>query len=120
MRLVLSAIAGLVLAACDDPPPLATLSEIPQVYVGRWDGAGQCGAGGALALSITTKEVVFADTRIDVTGVAPDGENAARVDGHFTGPGAEWDGAVRLELSNGGQELNVVNGATLSPRVKCP
>lgn len=119
MRLALSAIAALVVAACDEPPPEATLKEIPTAFVGRWDGPGQCGAGGALALTVEPNLLQFADSKVEVSGVAPDGEAAARVDGHFTGPGAEWDGSVRLELSNGGQELNVVNGATLSPRVKC-
>jgi hypothetical protein len=120
MRLLLSAIAGLVLAACDDAPPAATLKEIPAAFVGSWDGsAGDCGGGGALAVTITPTEVRFPDSRIDVTGVAPDGSSAARVDGHFTSADAQWDGAVRLELADGGKVLNVVNGSALSPRVKC-
>lgn len=107
-------------AACDSPPPEATLQEIPQAFVGEWDGAGECGGGGALALSITTKEIVSRDSRIAVTGVAPDGETAVRVDGHRKTAEASWDGSVRLELANGGQELNLVNGAPVVPRVKCP
>ena len=63
---------------------------------------------------------MFPDSRIAVTGVAPDGANAARVDGHFTSEVAEWDGSVRLELADGGKELNVVNGTPVSPRMKCP
>ena len=55
-----------------------------------------------------------------MTGVAPDGANAARVDGHFASEVAEWDGSVRLELADGGKELNVVNGTPVSPRMKCP
>lgn len=118
MRFVL-AVCLLTLAACDDPPPVATLKEIPAAFLGSWDASGECGAGGALAVMVTPTEIVFPDSRIDVTGVAPDGETAARVDGHFTSSDAQWDGAVRLELANGGEELNVVNGSSLHPRVKC-
>jgi hypothetical protein len=110
----------LLAAACDPPPPEATLKEIPQAFVGEWDGAGECGGGGALAMSVTTKEIVTHDSRLDVTGVAPDGETAVRVDGHRQTAQASWDGSVRLELANGGRELNLVNGAPVVPRVKCP
>ena len=90
------------------------------MFVGSWDAVGgDCSGTGPSAVKVTSTEVVFPDSRIDVTGVAPDGPNAARVDGHFTSADAQWDGAVRLELANGGQELNVVNGSALSPRVKC-
>lgn len=118
MRYVL-AVSLLALTACDDAPPAATLKEIPASFLGSWDANGECGAGGALAVTVTPTEVVFPDSKIAVTGVAPDGETAARVDGHFTSSDAQWDGAVRLELANGGQELNVVNGSALHPRVKC-
>lgn len=121
MRLVLSAMAGLLVAGCDEPPPAATLKEIPEAFVGNWDrSVGDCGRGGALAVRVAPRLVTFPDSRIDVTGVAPDGEIAVRVDGHFTSTMAEWEGSVRLELANGGKELNVVNGSTLTPRVKCP
>lgn len=121
MRLVLSAMAGLIVAACEPPPPAATLGEIPEAFVGSWDrSAGDCGGGGSLAVMVAPKLVTFPDSHIDVTGVAPDGEIAVRVDGHFTSTMAEWDGSVRLELANGGEELNVVNGTPVSPRVKCP
>jgi hypothetical protein len=118
MRYVL-AVSLLVLGACDDAPPAATLKEIPTAFLGSWDASGECGAGGALAVTVTPTEVVFPDSKIAVTGVAPDGETAARVDGHFTSSDAQWEGAVRLELANGGQELNVVNGSSLHPRVRC-
>lgn len=118
MRYVL-AVSLLALAACDDAPPAATLKEIPAAFLGSWDASGECGAGGALAVTVTPTEVVFPDSKIAVTGVAPDGETAARVDGHFTSSDAQWEGAVRLELANGGQELNVVNGSSLHPRVRC-
>lgn len=121
MRAVWFAIPALILAACDEPPPAATLQEVPVAFVGQWEGdPGECGVGGALSLAVTGTELRFPDSSITVTGVAPDGEIAARVDGHFKSAEAEWDGSVRLELSDGGQTLNVVNGATMNPRVKCP
>jgi hypothetical protein len=113
----------LLLAACDDAPPEATLKEVPAAFLGQWDASlSDCrmGGGSALALSVAPTELRFADSTIAVTGVAPDGEHAARIDGRFTTQDATWDGAVRLELAGDGKELNVVNGATLSPRVKCP
>lgn len=109
------------LAACEEPPPAATLSEVPAQFVGRWDASvGDCGLGGPNAVTVTPTEVVMEDTKVQVTGVAPDGEIAARVDGHFTGPGREWEGSVRLELGRGGRELSVVSGSAVVPRVKCP
>ena len=120
MRLV-ATVCLLLLAACDAPPPEATLAEVPAVFTGHWEGdRGECGTGGALSLVVTPTKLTFTDSTVDVTGVAPDGETAARVDGHFKGPGTKWEGSVRLELADGGRELNVVNGATLAPRVKCP
>ena len=122
MRSVGTSLAGLMfLAACNAPPPAATLTEVPAQYTGAWDASlAACGRGGPSAVTVTQTEVVMEDTKVVVTGVAPDGETAARIDGHFTGPGTAWDGSVRLELSRGGRELNVVNGATVIPRVKCP
>jgi hypothetical protein len=122
MRSVGALVAVLVLAAaCDDAPPEATLTEVPVRFVGQWTvSPDDCGAGGSTGVTVTSTEVVMEDTKVQVTGVAPDGENAARVDGHFTGPGREWDGSVRLELAKGGRELSVVNGSTVVPRVKCP
>lgn len=121
MRPVWLSVPFLLLAACDEPPPAATLTEVPAEFVGQWEGdVGDCGRGGALSLAVTATELRFSDSSIAVTGVAPDGEIAARVDGHFKSADAEWDGSVRLELSDGGRTLNVVNGATMNPRVKCP
>lgn len=121
MKAAWSGLACLVLAACDDVPPAATLRQVPGVFVGRWvvDQA-ECRGGGSSLVVVTPTEVTFVDSRIAVTGVAPDGETAARVDGRFTSDFATWDGAVRLELADGGRSLNVVNGSTLTPRVKCP
>jgi hypothetical protein len=114
------AITLLLLAACDDAPPAASLKEIPAQFVGNWEvSPGDCGAGGPDGVVITPTEIVFANSKIAVKGVAPDGDVAARVDGTFTTAEATWDGAVRLELGEGGRVLNVVNGATLTPRVKC-
>lgn len=117
----LSLVIGLtVLAACEEAPPAATLSEVPAQFVGAWDeSVGACGQGGPNAVTVAPSEVVMEETSVKVTGVAPDGDDAARVDGHFTGPGREWDGSLRLELSDGGRELNVVNGSKIVPRVKC-
>jgi hypothetical protein len=107
--------------ACEAPPPGATLSEVPAQFVGAWDESlASCGRGGPNAVTVTPTEVVMEDTKVVVTGVAPDGDTAARMVGRFTGPGQEWDGAVRLEISIDGQELNVVNGTTIVPRVRCP
>lgn len=109
------------LAACEPPPLGVTLTEVPARYVGDWDAsAGECGSGGPNAVTVTPTEVVMEDTKVAVTGVAPDGETAARVLGRFTGPGQEWDGSIRLEITADGRELNVVNGSTIVPRVKCP
>lgn len=123
MRPLLPLLTALVaVAACDDAPPVATLTETPAAFVGRWDvSVAECEAGGGeQGVTVSAKEVVLPNATLAVSGAAPDGEAAARIDGHFTGPGAEWDGSVRLELSNGGRELNVVNGSTMVPRVKCP
>ena len=121
MRFALLAIAGVVLAGCDPPPPPATLKQVPGVFLGRWvvDSA-ECGGGGFSLVTVTKTEVMFTDSRIAVTGVAPDGETAARVDGRHTSDYATWDGSVRLELADGGKTLNVVNGSMVTPRVKCP
>lgn len=110
-----------LMAACEEPPPAATLKEVPAQFVRDWDASiGDCGRGGANAVTVTPTEVVMEDTKVQVTGVAPDGDTAARVDGHFTGPGREWDGSMRLELGRGGRELSVVSGSAVVPRVKCP
>lgn len=113
-------IAAVLLTACDEPPAPATLKEVPAQFVGLWDvSLADCEAGGGpQAVTINTAEIVFSDSHLAVTGAAPDGDTAARVDGHFTGPGAEWDGSVRLELD--GETLSVVNGSNVVPRVKCP
>ena len=69
---------------------------------------------------VAPDEVLFSDSHLAVTGAAPDGASAARIDGHFKTEMAEWDGSIRLELADGGKTLNVVNGSMLVPRVKCP
>ncbi|MDP3496015.1 MAG: hypothetical protein Q8R82_23125 [Hyphomonadaceae bacterium] len=121
MRAGWAGLAGLVLAGCDEVPPAATLTEVPGVFVGAWvvDQA-ECRGGGASMVTVTPTSVTFSDSRIAVTGVAPDGDTAARVDGRYTSDYATWDGAVRLELADQGRTLNVVNGSMLTPRVKCP
>lgn len=108
----------LLLAACGEPPA-GTLSEVPDRFTGAWAAKlADCEAGGGpLAVSIDPAEIRFPDSRLVVTEVAPDGENAARIAGHFTGPGTEWEGSVRLELADG--VLSVVNGLPVVPRVKC-
>ncbi len=114
-------LALLTLAACDDVPPAATLTEVPDKFLGQWEETvADCAAGGAWSVIVTPTEVKFPDSTITVTGVAPDGGYAARVDGKFKSADAEWNGGVRLELANSGRELNVVNGSQLRPRVKCP
>lgn len=120
MRLHFLMLAGLAVAACDDAPAPATLREIPARFVGVWDvSLADCAAGGGpQAVTVSADAVVFPDSRLAVTGAAPDGETAVRADGHFSGPGAEWDGSVRLELDGGA--LSVVNGNGIVPRVKCP
>lgn len=109
----------LLTSACEDPPPAGTLAEVPAQFVGVWDASlADCAAGGGpLAVTITPGEITFPDSKLDVRDAAPDGESAARIDGHFTGPGAEWDGSVRLELGDG--VLSMVNGTPVVPRVKC-
>ena len=114
-------LALLTLAACDEAPPTATLSEVPAKFVGQWEqSVADCATGGAWSVIVTPTHVTFPDSTIAVIGVAPDGGHAVRVDGKFKSAEAEWDGAVRLELGRNGTELSVVNGSQLSPRVKCP
>jgi hypothetical protein len=113
--------ALLIVSACDEAPPAATLTEVPARFVGQWEQTvADCGAGGAWSVTVTPTQVKFPDSTITVTGVALDGAHAARVDGKFASADAQWDGAVRLELADSGKELNVVNGSQLEPRVKCP
>lgn len=110
---------ALLMTGCDEPPA-PTLSEVPVQFIGVWDAnLADCGAdSGPLRVSVAPTEIIFPDSNIAVAGVAPDGEHAARVSGHFTGPGTEWEGSVRLELADG--VLSVVNGLPVVPRVKCP
>ncbi len=112
----------LLAAACDEPPAPATLTEVPAQFVGLWDlSSDNCEAGGGpQSVIVRADEVAFEDSHLAVTGASPDGDRAVRVDGHFTGPGREWTGSVRLELAEGGQELSVVSGTPVVPRVKCP
>lgn len=116
-----AALVMLGLAACDEPPPAATLKETPEQYVGTWAGSvAECEAGsGPLRLTVARDELVFPDSRLAVTGALPDGDAAVRVDGHLQTTMGEADSSIRLELSDGGKTLTVVNGATLAPRVKC-
>ncbi|RYG30687.1 MAG: hypothetical protein EON93_14330 [Burkholderiales bacterium] len=116
-----SVLALLIVAGCDDAPPAATLSEVPAKFVGQWEEKLEdCAAGGAWSVTVTPTQVKFPDSAITVTGVAPDGGYAARVDGTFASADAEWNGSVRLELADSGSKLSVVNGSQLAPRVKCP
>lgn len=110
----------LLASACEGPPRADTLAQVPDQFVGVWDASlGDCETGGGpLAVTIAAAEITFPDSKLAVTGAAPDGANAARIDGHFTGPGSEWDGSVRLELGDG--VLSVVSGTPVVPRVKCP
>lgn len=118
---IAGALVLLIAAGCDEAPPAATLGEVPAQFVGQWEQSLEdCAAGGAWSVTVTPNTVRFPDSTITVTGVAPDGDDAARVDGKFRSADAEWDGAVRLELGAGGKELSVVNGSQLAPRVKCP
>lgn len=120
-RLGLMGCCVVLAAACEEPPPVATLTEVPSQFVGEWDAsAGDCGQGGPHAVTVTPTEVVMEETKVVVTGVAPDGQNAARVDGHFTGPGLTWDGSLRLEVSDAGRTLSVVSGSPVVPHVRCP
>ncbi|MEQ1780722.1 MAG: hypothetical protein ABMA14_05140, partial [Hyphomonadaceae bacterium] len=97
-------------------------TSTPLQFVGTWDVSPDvCGAGRGMTTVIVSKnEVLFSDSQLTVTGALPDGPNAARIDGHFKTEMAEWDGGIRLELSDGGRTLNVVNGSSLVPRIKCP
>lgn len=121
-RIALSLACLVLLAACDEPPAPATLKETPAQYVGVWDASvGDCEAGGGPnRVSISANEMVFPDSTLTVTGVAPDGETAARLDGHLKTTMGEADSSIRLELSDGGKTLSVVNGSAIVPRVKCP
>jgi hypothetical protein len=122
LRISVGLCCGLMLAACDEPPAPATLTATPEKFVGTWDvSLDDCKAGrGPVTVIVAADEVLFSDSRLAVTGAALDGEMAARIDGHFKTEMAEWDGSIRLELEDGGRVLNVVNGSTLVPRVKCP
>ncbi len=121
-RVTVGMYCGLLLAGCDEAPPRATLTTTPEKFVGTWDvSLEDCKAGrGPVTVIVAADEVLFPDSRLAVTGAALDGEMAARIDGHFKTAVAEWDGSIRLELEDGGKVLNVVNGSTLVPRVKCP
>lgn len=111
-----------LLAACDEPPPAATLTETPAQYLGVWDASvADCEAGGGPSrVKVAADELVFPDSRLAVTGALPDGDRAVRVDGELTTTMGGGSGSIRLELSEGGRTLTVVNGSTLAPRVKCP
>lgn len=121
-RIALPFTCLLLLAACDEAPAPATLKETPAQYVGVWDASvGDCEAGGGPnRVSISATEIVFPDSTLAVTGASPDGETAARIDGHLKTTMGEADSSMRLELSDGGRTLSVVNGSTIVPRVKCP
>ncbi|MEZ6028374.1 MAG: hypothetical protein R3C46_01375 [Hyphomonadaceae bacterium] len=112
----------LAIAACEEAPPAPTLKQVPAAYVGTWDTSqADCAAGGGpQAITVAASEIIFPDSRLDVTGVAPDGDTAARIDGHFTTSQADWNGSVRLELAEAGRVLNAVTGSAVVPRVKCP
>jgi hypothetical protein len=69
---------------------------------------------------VAANELVFPDSRLAVTGALPDGAHAVRVDGHLKTSMGEADSSIRLELSEGGRTLSVVNGSGIVPRMKCP
>lgn len=119
MRWTLPAV--LLLAGCDEPPPAATLTETPAQFVGTWDASlDDCKSGGGPSrVKVAANELIFPDSRLEVTGALPDGEAAVRVDGHLTTSMGDADSSIRLELSDGGRTLTVVNGSGLVPRVKC-
>lgn len=118
---VLAALMVFGLTACDEPPASATLSEVPAPFTGKWAVSdGDCrDGGGAQLVRVSSNEIVFSDSVLTVKAAAPDGDTAVRADGHFKTADAEWDGSVRLELSEAGAVLNIVNGSTVVPRVKC-
>lgn len=111
----------LSLAGCEAPPP-ATLKAIPEIFVGQWDDdPSSCGKGGPFAVTILPNRVSLANSRAEVTGVAPDGRRAARIDGRFESTtGAKWKGSIRLELDAQRRVLQVVDGSKLVPRLRCP
>lgn len=121
-KIALSLACLALLTACDEPPPAATLTETPAQYLGTWDASiADCEAGGGSArVKVAADELVFPDSRLAVTGALPDGDRAVRVDGELTTTMGSGQSSIRLELSDGGRTLNVVNGANLVPRVKCP
>jgi len=120
-RIAVSFVCLAMLAGCDEPPPVATLTETPAQYLGIWDASvADCEAGGGPSrVKVTVDELVFPDSRLAVTGALPDGDRAVRVDGELTTTMGGGPSSIRLELSDGGQTLMVVNGSTLTPRVKC-
>lgn len=121
MRLLLSAIAVLAVAGCDAGAPgeEGALTAIPKAFVGTWEiDPGACGSGSDTRVVVSETELQLPQSAVAVKKVVPDGETAVRVDGAFSGGGDTWDGSVRLEMDN--SQLIVVNGAMVSPRVKCP
>lgn len=120
-RIAVSFVCLTMLASCDEPPPVATLTETPAQYLGIWDASvADCEAGGGPSrVKVAVDELVFPDSRLAVTGALPDGDRAVRVDGELTTTMGGGPSSIRLELSDGGQTLMVVNGSTLTPRVKC-
>lgn len=120
-RISVGLCCGLLLVACDEPPPAATLKATPAQYLGTWDASvADCEAGGGPSrVKVAADELLFPDSRLAVTGALPDGERAVRVDGELTTTMGGGPSSIRLELSDGGRTLTVVNGSTLVPRVKC-
>lgn len=116
------AACALLVSACEGPPPAATLTETPPQFFGTWEAnLADCEAGGGPShVKVAADELVFPDSRLDVTGASPDGETAVRIDGHLKTSMGEADSSIRLELSDGGRTLTVVNGSAIVPRVKCP
>ncbi len=120
MKLLLPVIAVLALAGCDAGAPgeAGALTAIPKAFVGTWEiDPGACGSGSDTRVTVSETELQLPQSAVAVKKVVPDGETAVRVDGAFTGGGDTWNGSVRLELA--GEQLIVVNGAMVSPRVKC-
>lgn len=121
-RIVLLMASLALLAGCDEPPPAATLTATPAQYVGTWEASAEdCKAGGGPShVVVAADRLVFPDSQLAVTGALPDGERAVRVDGELTTSMGGGPSSIRLELSDDGRTLTVVNGSNLVPRVKCP
>lgn len=138
MRVLVVAVAGFALAACQpkepelagpppggatpgaedmgEPPPLT----IPAKFLGKWDAsAEECGRASIMTLTISENAVRFHESIGEIHNVTPEGENAVKVSGPFDGEGESWEGEMLLELSADGNTLTTTNNGTATPRVRC-